>query len=145
VAPFAWSNYQFTRNGDQFEYLQTVGAAAMKDVGNVGWNGGEVVAFRLHLPSKIRYHNTKREVGRGNILVWEQSLADRLRSLPVVADANGRNGAFVARIDGQSILYTTLWLFGTTFAAVALAFGIVVWWLVRKGSSEKPAQPTQPT
>ncbi|HEX3645698.1 MAG TPA: hypothetical protein VHT95_08820 [Vicinamibacterales bacterium] len=142
VAPFAWSNYQFTRNGDQFEYRQTVGAAAMKDVGNVGWKGGEIVAFRLHLPSKIRYHNTRREVGRGNILVWEQSLADRLHSVPLVYDANGRNGAFVARIDGQSILYTTLWLFGTTFAAVALAFGVLVVWIVRKGARETQDQRT---
>ena len=140
VAPFAWSTYQFARNGDQFEYLQTVGAAAEKDVGNVGWNGGEIVAFRLHLPSKIRYHNTKREVGRGNILVWEQPLADRLRSVPVVYDANG--GALDARIDAQSILYTTLWLFGTTFAAVALAFGVLVVWIVRKGAREKQDQRT---
>jgi hypothetical protein len=141
VAPFAWSKYQFTRNGDQFEYLQTLGAAAEKDVGNVGWNGGETVAFRLHLPSKIRYHNTKREVGRGNILVWEQSLADRLHSVPVAYDANGRNGAFDARIDAQSILYTTLWLFGTTFAAVALAFCALVVWIVRKGARETQDQP----
>jgi hypothetical protein len=132
VAPFAWSKYQFTRHGDQFEYLQTIGAAAEKDVGKVGWNGGEIVAFRLHLPSKIRYHNTKREVGRGNILVWEQSLADRRHSVPVVYNADGRIGAFDARIDAQSILYTTLWLFGTTFAAVALAFCVLVVWIVRK-------------
>jgi hypothetical protein len=142
VAPFAWSKYQFTRNGDQFEYLQTISAAAEKDVGNVGWNGSEIVAFRLHLPSKIRYHNTKREVGRGNILVWEQSLADRLHSVPVVYDANGGNGAFDARLDTQSILYTTLWLFGSTFAAVALAFGVLVVWIVRKGPSEKQDQRT---
>src|SRR4051794_34451165 len=59
VAPFAWSKYRFTRDGDQFTYLQVVGASAAKDVGNVGWHGGEIVAFRVHLPSKIRYHNTK--------------------------------------------------------------------------------------
>src|SRR5436190_1103185 len=81
AALFAWSTYQFRRDGDQFRYLQTVGASAGKDVGSVGWNGSEIVAFRLHLPSKIRYHNTGREVGRGNILVWEQPLADRLRSV----------------------------------------------------------------
>ena len=142
VAPFAWSKYQLTHHGDQFEYLQTIGAAAEKDVGNVGWNGGEIVAFRLHLPSKIRYHNTKREVGRGNILVWEQSLADRRRSVPVVYDADGRSGVFAARIDAQSILYTTLWLFGTTFAVVALAFCVLVVWIVRKGARERQDQRT---
>ena len=41
-----------------FVYQQTVGAPAAKAAGNEGWNGRELVAFRLHLPSKIRYHNT---------------------------------------------------------------------------------------
>jgi hypothetical protein len=126
VAPFAWSTYQFTRDGDQFKFLQTVGAPAGKDVGNAGWNGGEIVAFRLHLPSKIRYHNTKRDVGRGNILVWEQPLAERLRGVPVLLDA---------RMDRQSILYTTLWLFGVTFVAVAVVFSGVIWWVMRRGST----------
>jgi hypothetical protein len=133
VAPFAWSKYQFTSDGDLFKYRQLVGSATGKDPGNAGWNGGEIVAFRLHLPSKIRYHNTKRDVGRGNILVWEQSLAERLRSVPVELDA---------RMERQSILYTTLWLFGTTFVAVALAFGVVVVWIVRKGAREKRDQHT---
>jgi hypothetical protein len=133
VAPFAWSKYQFTSDGDLFKYRQLVGPVTGKDPGNAGWNGGEIVAFRLHLPSKIRYHNTKRDVGRGNILVWEQSLAERLRSVPIELDA---------RMERQSILYTTLWLFGTTFVAVALAFGVVVVWVVRKGAGEKRDQRT---
>jgi hypothetical protein len=127
VAPFAWSTYQFRNDGDLYKYLQTVGTAAGKDVGSVGWNGSEIVAFRLHLPSKIRYHNTHRDVGRGNILVWEQSLSDRLRGVPVELDA---------RMDRQSILYTTLWLFGTTFVAVAVVFGAVLWWVVRRGKNQ---------
>ena len=133
VAPFAWSKYQFTSDGDLFKYRQLVGAATGQDPGNAGWNGGEIVAFRLHLPSKIRYHNTKRDVGRGNILVWEQALAERLRGVPIELDA---------RMERQSILYTTLWLFGITFVAVALAFGIVVMWIVRKGAREKRDQHT---
>ena len=136
VAPFAWSQYRFTRDGDLFLYRQAVGAAVGKDVGSVGWNGNELVAFRLHLPSRIRYHNTKREVGRGNILVWEQPLADRLRSLPVVSDVTAGVGVLDARMDAQSILYTTLWLFGTTFLAVAVVFGAVIWWVIRRGKDE---------
>ena len=126
VAPFAWSTYQFQRDGDLFVYRQTAGAAAGKEAGSAGWNGSEIVAFRLHLPSKIRYHNTKRDVGRGNILVWEQPLAERLRGVPVVLDA---------RMDAQSILYTTLWLFGTTFLMVVLVFGAVIWWVMRRGGT----------
>jgi hypothetical protein len=131
VAPFAWSKYAFTSDGDLYKYLQTVGAAAGKDAGNAGWNGSEIVAFRLHLPSKIRYHNTRRDVGRGNILVWEQPLTERLRGTPIELDA---------RIDRQSILYTTLWLFGVTFLVVAVVFVAVIWWVMRTGSREKNRQ-----
>jgi hypothetical protein len=120
--PFAWSKYQFKRDGNLYLYLQTVGGAAGKDVGNVGWTGRELVAFRLHLPSKIRYHNTHGEA-KGNILVWEQPLTDRLRGVPLTLDA---------RMDPQSILYRTLWLFGITFVAVAAAFGVIIWWVVRR-------------
>ncbi|MCU1386264.1 MAG: hypothetical protein JWL71_4961 [Acidobacteria bacterium] len=133
AAPFAWSTYQFTRDGDMFKYLQTVSAPAGKDPGNAGWNGSEIVAFRLHLPSKIRYHNTRRDVGRGNILVWEQPLADRLRNVPIVYAEKGADGVLDARMDAQSILYTTLWLFGLTFATVAIVFCGVIWWVMRRG------------
>ncbi len=81
------------------------------------------MAFRLHLPSKIDYHNTGREIGRGNILVWEQTLAQRLRGEPLELEA---------RMQTQSILYRTLWLFGITLIAVAFAFAGVIWWVVRR-------------
>jgi hypothetical protein len=125
VAPFAWSKYDFRRDGDLFTYRQVVGDSTTKGEAVRAWNGGEIVAFRLHLPSKIRYHNTRPEV-RGNILVWEQSLADRLRSQPLTLEA---------RMDPQSILYRTLWLFGITFVAVGIAFVIVIWWVMRRGRS----------
>jgi hypothetical protein len=123
-APFAWSTYTFARDGDLYHYSQTVGRAAERDVGNVGWTGREIVAFRLHLPSKVRSQDTAALLKRGNILVWEQSLDDRRRGKPLTLDA---------RMDPQSILYTTLWLFGGTFAAVAVVFGLVIWWVLRRG------------
>jgi hypothetical protein len=122
---FAWSNYQFGRDGNLFVYRQTIGAAAGRAVGAVGWTGREIVAFRLHLPSKIEYHNTPDGVHRGNILVWEQSLADRLHSVPLTLDA---------RMETESILYRTLWLFGVTFLAVAATFGLAIWWILRRGA-----------
>src|SRR5579862_4430171 len=57
AAPFAWSSYSFTRADDLYLYKQRIGAAAGKPVGNEGWTGGELVAFRLHIPSEIVYHN----------------------------------------------------------------------------------------
>jgi hypothetical protein len=136
AAPFAWSAYAFKRDGDLFVYRQTVGRAAGKNVGNVGWNGREMVAFRLHLPSIITYHNTGREPARGNILVWEQSLADRLRGAPLTAD---HTDELEARMQTQSILYRTLWLFGVTVLVVAATFGVILWWVMRKGSKAEKA------
>ena len=122
--PFAWSSYRFARDGNLFVFGQTVSAAAGRDVGPVGWNGSELAAFRLHLPSKIAYHNTSpQNFRRGNILVWEQRLADRLRGAPLTLDA---------RMETQSILYRTLWLFGLTFIAVAITFGSILWWVIRR-------------
>jgi len=121
--PFAWSSYRFTRQGDEYVYEQRIGAAAGRDAGHAGWNGREAVAFRLHLPSKITGQNSGTAVRRGNIVVWEQPLADRLRGAPLT---------LTARMQTRSILYRTLWLFGATFAAVAAAFGLVIWWVMRR-------------
>ena len=132
AAPFAWSAYRYERDGDLYVYRQSLAQAADKSVGNVGWTGGEMVAFRLHLPSKIAYHNTRPDnVRRGNILVWEQSLGDRVRGVPLVLDA---------RMETQSILYRTLWLFGTTAVAVAVSFGLVIWWVVGRRPRLAPSE-----
>ncbi|MGC4085448.1 MAG: hypothetical protein QM736_25830 [Vicinamibacterales bacterium] len=128
--PFDWSTYSFRRDGDLFYFKQSIGAAAGKDVGNVGWRGNEIVAFRMHLPSKIAYHNAGADnLLRGNILVWEQSLADRLRGTPLTIDA---------RMETQSILYRTIALFASTFVVVAVLFVLVIWWVLRRG--KKPAK-----
>ena len=53
------------------------GGAARKS-----WRSGS------HLPSRIRYHDApSKTVERGNILVWEQSLADRLAGKPLSIEA----------------------------------------------------------
>jgi len=135
AAPFAWSAYRYERDGDLYVYRQSIAQAPSKSVGNVGWTGGEVVAFRLHVPSKIAYHNTRPDnLRRGNILVWEQSLEDRVRGVPLVLDA---------RMETQSILYRTLWLFGTTVVAVAVSFGLVIWWVLRRAPAVE-ARAVQP-
>jgi hypothetical protein len=121
--PFAWSKYTFTRDGDVFVYTQTVGAAAGRDPGAVGWTGRELAAFRMHVPSRIRFHNTKADVGRGNILTWEQLLTDRMRGVPLSLEA---------RMDARSILYRTLILFGSMAALVAIGFVLVIVWVRRK-------------
>ncbi len=129
TAPFQWSHYDFRRQGDLYVYLQSVGAASNKNVGDVGWTGSEIVAFRLHLPSKIAYHNARVEnFKRGNILVWEQPLTSRLRSEPLVLDA---------RMQTESILYRTLTLFGLTFLGVTAMFAIIIVAVARSGKKKR--------
>ncbi len=43
-------------------------------------------------------------------------------------------------MEPESILYTTLLLFGITIVAAAMTFGLVLWWVVRRGrdSEELP-------
>jgi len=132
VAPFSWSTYRFDREGDRFTYRQVVGEPALKPVGEVGWTGGELVAFRLHLPSKIDFHNApSREVERGNILEWTQPLAARLRGEAVNVEVH---------MQPETILYTTLLLFGSTLVAAAVAFAAVIWWVARRGRDPELAE-----
>jgi hypothetical protein len=128
---FSWSNYQFRREGEAYVYRQVVGRSAGRRV-DVGWNGNELVAFRLHLPSRILYHNARdlwrdnapSEVERGNIVSWEQRLSDRLQGAPLVLEL---------RLEPESILYRTLTLFGLAFAGAVAVLGAAIWWVVRKG------------
>ena len=124
LAPFAWSTYAFERRGDVFEFRQVVGRSAGRNVGDVGWAGDEVVAFRMHLPSEIPFHNSPETVQRGNILQWEQPLAERLKGTPLELQV---------QMAPESILYSTLLLFGGTIVAAALTFAVVIWWVVRRG------------
>ena len=130
AAPFAWSRYQLNRDEQAFTFLQNVGPAAGKAISDVGWRGDELVAFRVHLPSRVQFHNSPIGIERGNILVWEQTLNDRLAGAPLRMEA---------RMDTQSILYRTLWLFGGTFVAALALLAAVIWWVGRKGRSVVPA------
>ena len=97
----------------------------------MGWDGGEVIAFRMHVPSEILFENSDMEVRRGNILEWEQPLATRLRGEPL---------ELRVQMAPESILYTPLILFGSTVVAAAAAFAIVVWWVARRGRDRDMAE-----
>jgi hypothetical protein len=130
LVPLSWSRYELDRLDQEFRFVQEVGPAAQLQVGDVGWTGEELIAFRVHLPSRINFHNSPLGVERGNILVWEQTLRDRLAGTPLRMEA---------RMETESILYRTLWLFGGTFMAAMAALALVVWWVSRKGRSVVPA------
>jgi len=121
AAPFAWSQYRYQEQDGLYEYAQTVHAAVGQDVGNVGWEGNELVAFRIHLPSKVEFHNSpSRTIERGNIIVWEQPLAERQKGTPLELSV---------RMQTESILFRTLALFGLMMVAAALTFAAAIWFV----------------
>ena len=121
AAPFAWSTYRYLEGDTRFEYGQVVRESANQQVGDVGWDGDELMAVRLHLPSRVDYHNSpERTIRRGNIIVWEQPLAERLKGTPLVVEAS---------MEKESILYRTLALFGGMVALVAFTFAAVIWFV----------------
>lgn len=126
----AWSTYTLTRTDAGLRYQQTVGGATAGDPGQVNWTGRELVAFKLHLPSRIRNHSVKLldgsngTVERGNILTWEQTLTDRRGGKPIEMSVD---------MDATSILNTTLWLFGGAFAAAVLVLMMAIWLTIRRG------------
>ena len=129
ATPFAWSTYRYRETGDRFEFGQQMNDAAGVDAGNPGWQGDELVAVRVHLPSRVEYHNSPaRRIERGNIIVWEQLLSERIKGVPL---------AIEARMEKESILFRTLALFGGMAVLVAITFAGVIWFV----RSRKPQDP----
>lgn len=124
VGPFAWSSYRFAKEGNALVFHQTVGPPSGAVPESVNWDGDELVAFRIHVPSRVIDDNSQGGVRRGNILEWEQRLSDRLRGVPISIDI---------RMEEESILFRTLSLFAATLAVVALMFALIIWWVRRAG------------
>lgn len=133
VAPFAWSTYGLTQRDGLWVYTQQLAESAAKEVGDVGWRGDELVAVRLHLPSRIPFHNApSRAVERGNIVTWEQPLRARLSGQPLAIEVH---------MERDSILYTTLLLFGGMAALALATLAGLVWWVRRKGRVQATPAP----
>ncbi len=127
TTPFEWSTYKFEPDGELLRFEQTVGAIR-RGAASTEWEGNETVAFRVHAPSRIRFHNAgEGNLRRGNILVWEQPLSARLEGAPIEMDI---------RMEQASILNQTLWLFGLSLLAVAAGFAVLLTWLMRQPRSE---------
>ena len=136
-ALLSWSAYSLGPDDEApggLRFQQTVSPPAGKDPGTVNWDGSELMAFKLHAPSKIRFQNVKKLDGtngsteRGNILTWEQTLADRRAGKPI---------DMVVRMEATSILYTTVWLFVGAFTAAVLVLVLLIWITIRKGRRTK--------
>jgi hypothetical protein len=133
----AWSTYGFDASPNQIRYTQNVGAPTTVPATappGINWTGNELVAFKLHLPSRITYQNVKvletgenGETERGNILTWEQYLKDRLAGTPI---------AMEVRTEAESILFRTVSLFAGAFAAAVVVLIVLIWWTIRRGRAK---------
>jgi len=126
AAPFAWSTYRFDLKDGVYIYQQTMTAPTGATPAVAGWNGSEIVAVRMHVPSRIRWHNApSHEQERGNILSWEQPLRDRLSGTPIKIEV---------RMETESILARTLLIFGISAAAAFALLATIVYWVRRSGA-----------
>jgi hypothetical protein len=131
TAAFGWLAVALDREGEALRYRATVGPSTGRKVGDVGWNGAELVAFRLHVPSKITFHNAGADnLRRGNILVWEQPFAARLAGEPLQMEA---------RMEGTSILYHTLLLFAGSMLGAFSVLAAIVYWVAKRGKGRGQA------
>jgi len=130
ASPFSWSSYSLARPGESVVYKHAVAGGVSSPYldRTAGLTGDEFIAFRVHVPSVVEYHNAgPGNLRRGNIAVLEQSLQDRLRGEPLELEV---------QMQPQSILSRTLILFASMLAAVALLFGVTVWRVVRAGQKK---------
>lgn len=83
-----------------------------------------LVAFRVHFPSPVRSHNSASGLDRGNIVAWEQSVGDHLRSEPLRIEAH---------FDQRTVLEATLIVVGSALVLVAAALTLALYLTVRLG------------
>jgi hypothetical protein len=150
AAPFAWSSYDLHQEHGHHVWRHTLGppASSGRTTLDVGWKGNELIAFRVHLPSRVLFYNARdvddpsriRTIDRGNIITWEQRLADRLANKPIAWAEDRTAGVMEVRMDSQSILYRTLWLFALAFTAAIAVLALLIWLAVRRGTREVSPQ-----
>ena len=87
----------------------------------MGWQGDELMAVRLHLPSRVPFHNSpSRTVERGNIIAWEQPLSARAKGEPLAIEVH---------MEQDSILFQTLALFAGMAVLALAALALFIWWV----------------
>jgi hypothetical protein len=141
VAPFSWATYDLHQEGEQFVFRQRLSKPSPAGALAAGLTGDEIVAFRLHIPARIRFQNSRflekdesRPAARGNIVTWEQRLRERLLGKPIAYAEDRTPDVMEVRMDRQSILYRTLWLFALAFTAAMLVIAGLIWLTMRRGA-----------
>lgn len=130
LAPFAWSAYGLVEKNGVWVFTQRLGQSAGKAADGAGWKGDELVAVRLHLPSRVPFHNAPSgTIERGNIITWEQPLAARAKGEPLAIEVH---------LEQDSILFQTLALFGVMALLALGTLTLFIWWVWRKGKRQAP-------
>jgi hypothetical protein len=86
------------------------------------------LALRFHFPSSVRFHNSERDIERGNIIGWERTVSEHFGSPDLVPDL-----VVEARFEKRSVLASTLMVLGTATGIVIASVGLALWLMVRKG------------
>jgi hypothetical protein len=145
TAPFSWAKIDLREEGEQVVFREALSkpTAPPDALAKAGLTGDEIVAFRLHLPARIRFQNShyldrpeSRSTSRGNILTWEQRLGQRIAGLPIAYAEDKTSDVMEVRMDRASILYRTLWLFALAFVAALLVIAGLIWLTIRRGAGE---------
>jgi hypothetical protein len=146
---FSWAKYELRTEGDQVTFRETLSKPPAPATPPHAWDGDEIVAFRLHLPARIRFQNSRyidggesRPASRGNILTWEQRLHQRLEGQPIAYAEDRTPDVMEVRMDRESILYRTLWLFGIAFTAALLVLAGLIWLTMRRGRDQQQREIT---
>jgi hypothetical protein len=149
AAPFAGTAFRLQSEGEQVTFRETLAKPPAAVAPPPAWRGDEIVGYRLHLPARIRFQNSRyldggesRPASRGNIITWEQRLHQRLEGKPIAYAEDKTPDVMEARMDRESILYRTLWLFGIAFAAALLVLAGLIWLTMRRGRDEPPHDST---
>ena len=151
TVPFSWVRNELHEQGEQVVFRQTLSKpqAPPDALAKAGLTGNEVIAFRLHLPARIRFQNShyldrpeSRPTSRGNILTWEQRLGQRFEGKPIAYAEDRTSDVIEVRMDRESILYRTLWLFGLAFLAAVLVIAGLIWLTMRRGGEKETGAET---
>ena len=147
VAPFAWAKYDLREEGEQVVFRHTLSkprdaAAAYRPdrrrdrrVPPASSRAHPLPELALPRPRRVAPRRARQHPDLG--AAAERSPrreADRLRG--------GRTpDVMEVRMDRQSILYRTLWLFGIAFAAALLVIAGLIWLTMRRGATTDPSGP----
>jgi len=89
------------------------------------------LALRYHLPSTIRYHNSPRNIERGNILSWSRTLREHFAGRPLDVEV---------RFDRRTVLEATVSIMGIALGLVAASIAAALFLMVRKGRRQLRAE-----